>query len=209
MTADDATREYGASDPSFALLYSGFIPGDGVGDITAPTAVPDASCDSDVGTYDINIVGGSATNYNIVAGLIPGQLTVTKAPLTVTANDIVVIYDDPEPTLTYAVDGYRCTDGFSDVFSGAGAITLVLDEPYDDPGYYEILVTVNETPTNYDVTALNGELFVDNPPDGDPLSFTQDLCINIDVGHPSGLDYEAKFLYRNTNGFPVFVENGT
>ncbi|NVJ48728.1 MAG: MBG-2 domain-containing protein, partial [Cytophagia bacterium] len=104
-TADDKSKIYGESNPSFTIDYTGFVNGD---DATAITTEPTASTTADettgVGTYDIDLTGGAADNYSF--NLTSGTLTVNKATLTVTADDKSRIYGKANPAFTSTYSGF-------------------------------------------------------------------------------------------------------
>jgi filamentous hemagglutinin family protein len=88
VTADDKSRLYGAANPTFTETLSGFLPGETSAVITGtPTGSSAAGSGTGVGTSAItaNATGLSAINYEFTT-FIPGTLTITPAPLTVTAN---------------------------------------------------------------------------------------------------------------------------
>lgn len=78
LTAKSYTREYGEENPDF-----GFTADKG-GFSGTPKITCTADRYSDVGTYDIVIEQGSVDNNYVT--LVPGTLTITKAPLTVSAG---------------------------------------------------------------------------------------------------------------------------
>ncbi len=119
-TADNLTKTYGSANPAFTISYSGFVNGDTVSAITAPTASTTATTSSGVGSYAISLSGGSAANYTI--GLVNATLTVTKVSLTVAANIQTKVYGGANPVLTYAVSGFVNGDTAS-VISGAATVT--------------------------------------------------------------------------------------
>ena len=95
VTADDMTMYYG-DVPQLTYSVSGY------GNVGTPKLTTTATSTSPVGTYDILIEGDAeGVTYK------PGKLTVLPAPLTITADDIVMNpgTDVPELTLTY--DGLK------------------------------------------------------------------------------------------------------
>lgn len=105
MKAADAERTYGSSNPQFALVYTGLKNNE-----SAPAWVtrPSISCSADetspVGTYDITVSNGEARNYTVSLGR--GTLTVSKAPLRITANNISRLYYEPNPDFTCIYSGF-------------------------------------------------------------------------------------------------------
>jgi gliding motility-associated-like protein len=75
VTANNQSRLYGAADPVFTVVYSGFVNGDDVSKLnTAATAVTTASLSSPAGHYPIVPAGASSANYNF--NYISGILTI-------------------------------------------------------------------------------------------------------------------------------------
>lgn len=86
-TAVDKTKVFGGPLPTFTLTYGGFVNSDDENDLNSlPTAVTSATSGSNVGTYDIDLIGGSDNNYTI--GLAQGTLTIAKADQTITIDPI-------------------------------------------------------------------------------------------------------------------------
>ena len=114
ITADNATRVYGAANPTVAggKLTGGTSLGDGdsIGSVNVAidgtTATPTANAGT---THNINVNGitfaeGSESNYNIT--YTPGTLTITKRPVTITADNKERIYGENNPAagdLTYTI----------------------------------------------------------------------------------------------------------
>ncbi|MBE7941579.1 hypothetical protein IM725_13450, partial [Ramlibacter aquaticus] len=85
VTANDASKTYDGKpyDGRAGASYAGFVGGDGVTQLEGSLAFSGGG--TDVGRYSITPGGLSATNYSLQFA--NGQLTVTPAPLSVTAND--------------------------------------------------------------------------------------------------------------------------
>jgi len=89
VTADAASRAYGAANPAFTAAYSGFVNGDTLatsGVTGAPSLTTTATPASAMGGYPIVAAVGTlaATNYSFT--FVNGTLTVGKATVTVTAD---------------------------------------------------------------------------------------------------------------------------
>src|SRR5438093_1565525 len=160
VTADDASRPYGADNPTFTFQYSGFVNSEGSGIVTtAPTCSSTANSKSSVGTYAITCSGGVAPNYTIK--YVDGKLTVNPAPLTITANDATKTYGD---TVTFTgaeftTSGLVNNDAVSSVTltsAGATATAAVAGSPYAiTPS-----AAVGTGLTNYTITYKDGKLTV-------------------------------------------------
>ncbi len=106
VTAHNASRVYGAANPTFTATITGFVHGDSSSVVqgAASLSTP-ATAASGVGKYPITVSLGtlSAANYTFV--FINGTLTVTKAPLTIAANNVTWTIGQPAPSLTPAITG--------------------------------------------------------------------------------------------------------
>ena len=87
-------RVYGASDPALAVTYTGFVNGETSGVLGGTLSIVDtnAATTTAVGTYTgvITASGQTATNYTIT--YVAGNLTVTPAALTITADGVSRVY---------------------------------------------------------------------------------------------------------------------
>jgi hypothetical protein len=106
ITAQNASRAYGASNPVFAVAYSGLIPGESAtalsGSLGFDCAAQSASAP---GSYSITPRGLSSSNYQITFR--PGSLTVTKAGQTLSFSipDTRTIPQGPLPLVAAATSG--------------------------------------------------------------------------------------------------------
>jgi subtilase family serine protease len=96
VTANNFTRVYGQSNPTFTVNYSGFVNGEGVGVLTgAPSLSTTATASSSVAgsPYTIVVADGtlSATNYTFVFN--NGQLAITPA----TSTNVLLSSANPVP----------------------------------------------------------------------------------------------------------------
>lgn len=104
-TAEDKSKIYGEANPSFTITYSGFVNGDDKTVITTePTASTIADASTGVGTYDIDLAGGTAGNYSF--NLTSGTLTIGKATLTAAADDKSKTYGEVNPAFTISYSGF-------------------------------------------------------------------------------------------------------
>jgi gliding motility-associated-like protein len=112
ITANNATKTYGAAVPVLSVSYSGFVGTDDASSLTTqPTISTPAVTNSPVNTYPITASGAASTNYSIT--YIPGILTVTPAALTITANNATKTYGAAVPTLSVSYSGFVGTDNAS------------------------------------------------------------------------------------------------
>lgn len=160
VRADDAARVYGATNPAFSYSISGFINGDAAGVVSGtPVLTTTATTSSAAGTYPITVStsGLSAANYTFTAT--NGTLTISKAVLSVKADDAARTYGAANPTFTYSVSGFVNGDTAS-VISGTPALSTTAT-PGSAVGTYAIAADVSSlTAASYSFTASNGTLTI-------------------------------------------------
>ncbi len=173
ITADDVTRVYGASDPTLGVSYTGFVNGETSAVLGGTLTVTDsdAAPTTGVGAYSgvITASGQTATNYTIT--YVAGNLTVTPAPLTITAESLTKTYGQ---TVTLAdtdftTNGLVNSDFVSTVSlssTGTAATATVAGSPY------AIIASgaVGSGLSNYTITYDSGSLTVTPA----PLTITAD-----------------------------------
>lgn len=97
----DASKVYGTENPTFTLGYSGLKNNETVPEwITKPTFATTATKATGAGSYDVTVTC-EPKNYDIISNT-PGKLTITKALLTVRANNASMDYCGTMPTYSYA-----------------------------------------------------------------------------------------------------------
>jgi predicted outer membrane repeat protein len=114
ITANIQTKIYGAALPSLTVSYTGFVNGDSSSSLTTqPVVSTAATAESAVGSYRLNPIGAVDANYTI--SYVPGDLSVTPAALTITANDQTKVYGAALPSLTVSYSGFENGDTSSDL----------------------------------------------------------------------------------------------
>ena len=118
VTAANASRVYGAANPTFTASATGALPGDTFTFTESTVATPS----SPAGTYSIVPVatGANLANYNVV--YVNGTLTVNKASLTVTPNNQTIAFESVLPTLTATITGFVNGDPASCRYRRTGTI---------------------------------------------------------------------------------------
>lgn len=155
VSANDQSRTYGAANPDFTLSYSGFVNGEDASAITPPVAATTADATSSVGDYAITLSGASADNYALT--LVEGKLSVTPAPLTVTALDQTRKMGEPNPLFELEYSGFVNGEDAS-VLIQEPLATTAADE-LSGIGEYSIDVAGGEA-ANYFFIYQSGTLFV-------------------------------------------------
>ncbi len=107
ITAVNKSKVYGAALPALTASYSGFVNGDTSASLTTqPTLTTTAAASSHVSgnPYAITASGAVDTDYTIT--YVAGTLTVTTAPLTITATNQTKVYAAALPALTVSYTGF-------------------------------------------------------------------------------------------------------
>ena len=156
ITANGATRTYGAANPAFTAVYSGFVNGDTANALSGTLAcTTTATTASAAGAFPITCSGQSSTNYTIT--YVPGTLTVTTAPLTITANNATRIYGAANSAFTVVYSGFVNGDTAKAL---SGTLSCVTSATVASAvGTYPITCS-GQTSTNYSITYSGGTLTV-------------------------------------------------
>ncbi len=157
VTASSASKVYGAPVPTvFTASYSAFVLGEGPSVLGgALTFTTNASTSSGVGSgYTITPGGLTSANYAIT--FVPGILTVTRAPLTIKADDKTKVTGAALPALTASYSGLVGADTAAVVTGLALTTTATASSPV---GSYPI-TAANGTAANYAITYQPGTLTV-------------------------------------------------
>jgi MBG domain-containing protein/Big-like domain-containing protein len=166
VTADDKSREYGDPNPSFTASYSGFKNGETLaasGVTGSPSLTTAATAASPVGSYTITAALDSLASGNYSFSFVSGQLTVTKATLTVTADDKSREYGDPNPTLTPSYSGFKNSETLATSgLTGSPSLTTTATAASSVAGSpYTITAAVGSLASgNYSFSFVNGQLTV-------------------------------------------------
>ena len=118
FSVDATSRLYGDANPDFTVTPTGgttWLNGDDVSDVSLSFSTT-AGVGSDVGTYAVS-VSGTARNYAIETSQSSAALTVTPAPLTVTADDLTKVYGETADGSWLDVDvtGLKLSDTVADL----------------------------------------------------------------------------------------------
>lgn len=165
ITAKDITIEYGKEIPEFEYTAT-----EGITVTGTPSFSCEANSSSPVGTYPIVITAGSLTNDNVT--FVNGTLTITKAPLTITADNKSKTYGEDNPTLTCTYSGF-VNDETDEVMSTKPTLTTTAIAT-SNVGAYDI-TAADAVAANYEISYAKGTLTV-NP---------KNLALSVSLGTTS------------------------
>ncbi|MBL8058839.1 MAG: proprotein convertase P-domain-containing protein, partial [Anaerolineales bacterium] len=152
--ANSVSRSYGAANPSFTAVYTGFVNGDTAGVLSGALTVT-ATQTTPIGAYAI---ASTLASPNYTVTYVPGTLTITPAPLTIAANSVSRSYGAANPSFTAVYTGFVNGETAA-VLSGALTVTATETTP---AGAYAIASTL--AGPNYAVTYVPGALTVTPAP---------------------------------------------
>ena len=153
VTANNQTIAYGDALPTFTVTYAGFVGTDDATVLdTAPTV---AAAGTTTGTHAITASGGADANYDFT--YVDGTLTISKAMLTVTAENLSMVYGSALPSLAFAYTGFVGTDDASVLDTPPTAATTATDA--SDVGVYPITLS-GGADADYDFTYANAEMTI-------------------------------------------------
>ncbi len=134
-----------------------------------PTITCEATKTSPIGTYPIVIAKGSVTNYN--ATYVNGTLTITKAPLTITAKDYTIKQGEELPTFEVEYEGFKNGET-SEVLPKQPTVSTNATSS-SVPGEYEITVSGADA-QNYEITYVAGKLTIEEKVEIMPITETEE-----------------------------------
>ena len=169
ITAGSPSATYGGTVPAIAPGYAGFANGDTAASLTAaPTCGSTAPSSGAAGTYATSCSGAVDTNYSI--SYRPGTLTITTAPLTITANTTSMTYGGAMPVLTAGYAGFANGDSAASLTTPPACTTAATGG--SPAGAYPI-TCAGAVDANYSIAYVGGTLTI-NP-----------AALTITAGSPS------------------------
>ena len=164
VIAENISRKYGEANPEFTYTI------DPAGSlIGVPKLTTTATATSPVGTYTITVGKGTIEGE---FEAVNGKLTITKAPLKITAKDYTIKQGDVLPTFKADYEGFKNNETAAVLTTQPTFSTTATSA--SEPGDYEIVVSGAEA-KNYDITYANGKLTITEA----------DGILGISVEHPA------------------------
>ena len=158
VTAANASRIYGDPNPAFSGTITGIKNADNITATYASAAVATSA----VGQYPIipTLVDPGAKLGNYTVSSNNGTLTVSPAPLSVTAANAGRLYGDANPLFTGTITGIKNNDAITATYSSVA-------DPTSSVGTFPIVPTLVDPAlklSNYSVLVANGILTVSPAP---------------------------------------------
>ncbi len=153
VTAVAAEKVYGDPDPEFTYTeVTGFIGDDNISLLSGSLSRADVD-NQNVGEYAIT-AGTLSAGSNYTISVNDAKLTITPAPLTITADNKSKNYGEADPALTFTVNTLKYSDTKEMALTGA----LVREEGEDSKSY-KILQGTLAPSENYTITAFTEGTF--------------------------------------------------
>ncbi len=142
ITANNQTKVYGSPNPTLTATYAGLVNGDVPASV--PVIIGTVAATSGAGSYAITVSGASDPNYTV--RYVSGTLTISKAPLTITANNQSKTYGNANPALAATYSGLVNGDTSASVPATLSTTATTTSKV----GTYAI--TVSAASSNYKIT---------------------------------------------------------
>jgi len=181
VTAANKSKVYGAANPALSASYIGFVNGDTSASLDAPVNLTTtAVTGSAVGDYPITATGAADVNY--LVSHVNGLLRVTRAPLTVTADNKSKIEGQANPPLTMSYSGFANGDSVPSLTQAPSVATAA--DILSSPGEYPISVSGGQG-ANYNLTRVSGILTVETNSRFTPIEINLANRVTLHIsGHP-------------------------
>jgi hypothetical protein len=123
VKADDRTKVYGSSNPTFTATVTGYVNGETASSLAGTLSFTTTATEtSGIGGYAITPGGWTSIDYAIE--FVDGTLTVSKATALVTPHGASKIYGSPDPTLSGTLSGFLAVDRITATYSRTSGETV-------------------------------------------------------------------------------------
>ena len=191
VTANASAMTYGSALPAFTSSFAGLVAPDTQASLGALTYTTAAIATSSPGPYAVTPGGLVTSNYAVAYAA--GTLTVSKAALTITAENKSRPYGAADPSFTVAYTGFQNSETVAVLGGALSCLTTASAASPASPPSYPINCS-GQTSNNYAITNVAGALTIS----------TADQTITFDA--LSGKTYgDASFALTGTasSGLPV------
>ncbi len=160
IMASSVATTYGTAATAITPSYSGFLNGDTAASLTTqPTCSSTTTVTTGVGVYPSTCSGASDPNYSI--SYVDGKVTISPAPITITASSDSMIYGGSVPDVIPTVDGLQNNEGSSVLGTGLHCSTSATSVA--NVGSYPTTCSGASDP-NYSITYVAGSVSVTPAP---------------------------------------------
>ena len=160
ITASGGTMVYGGTPPTITPGFVGFLNGDNAASLgNAFSCTPGATSTSHVGSYTSSCSGAVDGDYTI--SYHSGSVTVTAAPLTITADPQSRVFGLANPQLTATYSGFK--NGQTKTSLSHQAVCTTTATPTSHPGSYAITCS-QAASTDYSISYVSGTLTITKAP---------------------------------------------
>jgi hypothetical protein len=160
ITASNGSSTYGSAPPTITASYSGFVNGDTPSSLTTqPTCGTTATAASPAGAYPSTCAGAVDPNYAI--SYVPGTVTVSPAPLTISASSSSMTYGSTAPVITPSYSGFVNGDAAASLTTAPTCTTTATSSSV--PGSYATTCS-GAIDGNYTISYVSGAVTVTPAP---------------------------------------------
>ena len=194
ITAKSSSRAYGEANPTFGYDISG-------GTVTGtPTITCEATATSYIGTYPIVITAGTISDP--LTKYVNGTLTITKAPLKITAGSYKKKQGEANPAFSVTYDGFKNNETAS-VLTTQPTIYCAATES-SPAGTYEIVVS-GAFADNYEISYVAGTLTIEAIPTPEPTPEPKGTTFEEDMDNSSSKEVKVTFVVNEggSSGTPT------
>lgn len=161
ITANPQSRIYAQENPLLSVNYTGLAYGENESVLTIKPQISTlATINSAAGTYAINASAAAAPNYKF--SYQQGVLTVTRAELSVKAEDKSKLYGQENPVFTLAYTGLAAQDNIGDL--NLKAVVTTAATASSAVATYPLIPSGLTVTTNYTVSYQLGLLTINPAP---------------------------------------------
>ena len=221
ISANNLSKVYGAVLPTLTVSYTGLVNGDTAASLTIDPAITTTATNaSRVSGSPYSITASGAVDSDYIISYVGGTLTVTPAPLTITANNQNMVVNTTLPTLTASYTGLVNGDTSASLTTQPTLSTNATSNSQISGNPYSITVS-GAVDSDYSITYVNGTLNVINQPattvtltvgPGSTSIYGQDVTYTATVtssGNPTPTG-TVQFLVDGISfGSPVTLSNGS
>lgn len=208
VSVSNYSKEYGELNPEFEINYDGLVNNETIDVIkTKAYATVYAGRKSSVGKYPINVSGAEAHNYEFK--YLPGELTITKANLELSVENVSKIYGSVNPNFILSYSGLKNNES-TPQWNELPTISTSAEQN-SDVGNYTISVDGGDA-KNYLITKYNsGILTIDKA--NQELTWDQNLNVkvhsHITLEATSSAGLPASYEMSPNNIANLYNNNGT